>query len=387
MHNAFRRRGCRAVPLAAVVAGSLLTAATAEAAVVQARVTPTWQTNGRVEAIAVVGNVAYIGGKFTAVRAANTASGGTVRNHVAAINLSTNSLLAWNPNTNGTVQAIAVAGSTVYLGGSFTQVGGAGNARMAAGNSSTGAPVAGFSASMNAQVMTLTAANGLVYAGGNFTTVNGAARNYLVALNGTTGAVASGFAATADNFVLASTMTADGTRLIVGGDFNHIGSSSQSHIAALSPTTGATLSWSKHTPYAVIALAADAAGVYVAGAGNGGNFAGFSPASGAMKWQGGTNGNVQAITVAGGVVYPGGHFTNYCGPQGGQHTCTNPVVRNKILGVDENTGALTPAWAPSVNSALGIFSEAATGGGAPLIGGDFTKVAGTAQQGFAEFLP
>ena len=133
----------------------------------------------------------------------------------------------------------------------------------------------------------------------------------------------------------------------------------------------------------VVALASDANGVYVAGAGTGGNFAAFNPSTGSMTWQGGTNGNVQAITVLNGEVYAGGHYTTYCGPQGGQHTCTNPIARSKILAVDETTGALQ-SWAPSVNSALGVF--ALDGGAGYLeLGGDFTKVAGTAQQGFAAF--
>jgi len=40
----------------------------------------------------------------------------------------------------------------------------------------------------------------------------------------------------------------------------------------------------------------------VAGAGGGGNFAAFNPATGSTIWQGGTNGNVQAIGVVGGIM-------------------------------------------------------------------------------------
>ena len=157
-------------------------------------------------------------------------------------------------------------------------------------------------------------------------------------------------------------MTTDGSKLVIGGSFTHVDGSSQNHIAAVSPTSGATLSWSTHTSYAIVGVAADSAGIYAAGAGSGGNFAAFNPSSGSMKWQGGTNGNVQAITAFNGEVYAGGHYTDYCGPQGGQHTCTNPIPRSKMLAVDENTGALQ-SWAPSVNSALGVFALA---GGAGL---------------------
>jgi hypothetical protein len=372
---------------AAVGAAGLLVlgAALAWASVVQSKVTPTWQTNGRVEAIQVVGSTVYIGGQFTAVRPAGAKSGtgNVTRNRVAAFNIQTGALLPWNPNASGTVQAIAVSGSTVFLGGSFTKVGGKGHQRLAAVDATTGAPIATFKPTMNAEVMTLSLSGSDVYAGGMFTTVNGATHDYLAALNTSTGAVDPAFTGSADAGVLASTMTADGTKLVIGGNFANVDGGSQNHIAALSPVTGATLPWATHTPYDVVALAADTNGIYVAGAGNGGNFAGFSPSTGSMLWQGGTNGNVQAITVFNGEVYAGGHYTNYCGPQGGQHTCTNPTPRSKILAVDETTGTLQ-SWDPSVNSALGVF--ALDGGAGYLeLGGDFTKVAGTAQQGFAAF--
>jgi hypothetical protein len=54
-----------------------------------------------------------------------------------------------------------------------------------------------------------------------------------------------------------------------------------------------------------------------------------------------------------------------------------------MLAVDETTGALQ-SWNPSVNSALGVFSLVG-GDGFLEMGGDFTKVGGTSQQGFAIF--
>ena len=370
---------------AAVGATGLLVvgAALAWGAVVQSKVTPTWQTNGRVEAIQVVGSTEYVGGQFTSVRPAGDplGTGEVTRNRVAAFNIQTGALLPWNPNASGTVQAIAASGSTVFLGGSFTKVGGKGHQRLAAVDATTGAPITTFKPTINAEVMTLALSGSDVYAGGMFTTVNGATHDYLAALNTSTGVLDPAFTGSADAGVLASTVQAG--KLVIGGDFANVNGGSQNHIAALNPATGATLPWATHTPYDVVALASDANGVYVAGAGTGGNFAAFNPSTGSMTWQGGTNGNVQAITVFNGEVYAGGHYTNYCGPQGGQHTCTNPIARSKILAVDETTGALQ-SWAPSVNSALGVF--ALDGGAGYLeLGGDFTKVAGTAQQGFAAF--
>ena len=216
--------------------------ASASAAVVQPHVTQSWQTNGRVTSMKIVGNIAYIGGKFTSVRptGAVAGSGEVVRNHAAAINVATGALLQWNPNANGVVQAIAVNGTTVYLGGSFTQVGGKAHPRLAAVNPTTGVVNASWKPSADAQVMTLTLNSGILYVGGQFTTVNTASHPYLAALVATTGAIAPSFKGTADAAVTASTMTADRTKLVVGGDFTHVSGSGQSHIAALNPASGSS---------------------------------------------------------------------------------------------------------------------------------------------------
>jgi len=92
----------------------------------------TWQTDGRVRAIDYSGGVVYIGGSFTHVRPPGGTSGQVVRNHVAAFDAATGSLLPWNPNANGAVRALVVAGSTVYIGGDFSTVGGHARSHVAA---------------------------------------------------------------------------------------------------------------------------------------------------------------------------------------------------------------------------------------------------------------
>ena len=77
----------------------------------------TARVNGKVFAIAQVGDRTILGGEFTRV-------GGHVRNHVAAIKADGTLDRTWNPNVDGTVYAVAGSddGSQIYLGGLFTSV-------------------------------------------------------------------------------------------------------------------------------------------------------------------------------------------------------------------------------------------------------------------------
>jgi outer membrane protein assembly factor BamB len=317
-------------------------------------------------------------------------TGEVARNHVAAFNGTTGALLGWNPNASGTVTTLAGSGSTVYIGGSFAQLGTSTRSRIGAVDATTGAVLSTFKAKLNAAPFSIAVVGGTLYAGGNFTSADGVARSSLAAFSASTGALLTGWApAAGGNTSTTPTVTSvkpspGGSTIYVGGGFTTINGTSQNHVAALSASTGAPLStFTHHLPYPVVDMAVDSSGVFVAGAGGGGNFADLNPGTGAIVWQGGTDGNVQAIAVLDGEVYVGGHYTTYCGPQGGQHTCTNPIKRLKLLAVDEPTGALT-SWNPHANSTLGVFALA--GSGTTLgVGGDFTKIGGVAQQGFAEF--
>ena len=385
-----RRAGC-AVAAMSVVGG--VSAMPAQAAVVAAKPSSSFQTNGRVSAILFLNGTVYLGGKFTSVRpsGAPAGTGEVARNHLAAFDAATGALLPWNPGASAAVFSLAGTGNTVYVGGTFSKLGTSTRSRIGAVDATTGAVVSGFKPKLDAAVNSLAVGGGVVYAGGAFTTANGVARTSLAAFDATTGALSTAWAPSAGGNS-SSTPTVTSVRLApggglvyVGGGFTTIDGASQSHIAALSATTGVpSATFIHHVPYAVVDVAVDSTGVFLAGAGGGGNFANLNPSTGSVVWQGGTNGNVQAIAVLGGEVYIGGHYTNYCGPQGGQHSCTAPVQRLKLLAVDEGTGALT-SWNPHANSALGIFALAGTGT-TIAAGGDFTKIGGVSQQGFARFV-
>jgi hypothetical protein len=364
--------------LASLIGSALVCAAvlgmTPAWASIAAKPAITWQTNGRVDAILDLGGTTYLGGSFTQVsdHAGHTAAVG----NLAAIDANGNLVAAWTPKANHAVKTLATDGSNVLAGGAFTTVNGKRKLHLAL-ISSDGRLIA-FKGHTNKEVDALAVSGPTVYAGGLFTKANGTLRNYAAAFAASGGGLTR-WNPSADGRVDA--IVATSSKVVLGGMFSHVGGKYRAHLTGVDPVSGAPGSWATYPPAPVLALTGVNGSMFAGIGGRGGMVAAFDDATGSLLWQAQTDGNVQAITVAGGQVIPGGHFNNFCDLGTG---CRNPVTRHKIAALDEQTGALDPSWHPVVNSKLGVF--AALGTASQLeIGGDFTKVAGVAQAHFARF--
>ena len=210
---------------------------------------PTAQMDGVAWTQLIVGNTVFVGGKFANARPAGAAAGvdTTPRSNFLAYTLSTGVLdTAWSPSFNGQVKAIALStdGKTLYVGGDFTAVDGLTRNHLAAFDVATRQLVAGFAPDVNGTVNTIAPRGDRVYLGGDFTKINGLWRIRLAALatvNGTTAA----WTPQADRVVSSLVFTPDGSKLVVGGQFQYLNTSSLAQgMGALDPTTGASLPWS-----------------------------------------------------------------------------------------------------------------------------------------------
>ena len=287
------------------------------------------QTNGRVTAIAVVGSTAYIGGDFTAVRPAGKAAGKSTvaRQHAAAVDLTTGALLPWNPAPDGNVRAIAATGTSVYLGGEFQNAGGASADHIAAVDPNTGKHLAAWTGSANDWVLALAVSGNVVYAGGKFSQASGGSHTRLAALerhHRQNGQRILGVGRQGGQDAHGGT----GAKPAGGGRFADQAGRRRAHVGGLdrpghrrAPAVGAELpvpGYQHHRhaqPRCTSPAAATAATSWR-----------YDPATAAVSWRGGTDGNAQAIAVMNGVVYVGGHFTDYCGPSVGQ-SCARPPPR------------------------------------------------------------
>src|SRR4030095_6468122 len=140
----------------------------------------------------------------------------------------------------GAVSAIAVGSNSVYLGGTFTNVGGIQRRRLAAVTRTTGAaqpldPNVRGRASVGVRALQLDGANRL-YVGGNFTNIANTSRNGLAALT-ESGSLSpwdpNAPAATATASASVNCMALSGDTLYVGGDFVNVGGQPRLRIAAL----------------------------------------------------------------------------------------------------------------------------------------------------------
>ena len=283
----------------------------------------TFELPGEVNAIAVQSDdKIIIGGNFEMVN-------GVPRNNIARLNADGSLDMNWNPDANSTVYAVAVFGTNIYIGGSFTNVGGFAQSRIAKLHYYYGYPLTNvWQNGANSTVYALATAANSVYIGGAFTNIATKNRRYIAKCNDG-GVLDVNFTNDANYHVRA--LLYDAGDLYVGGDFSQIGGEVRSYLAKLHYFNGMALAWDPDP-----------------------------------------NNTVLTLAHSGSYIYAGGYF-NIIGLR----------ARNGVAKIDKTSGSVDITWAPELTDscyvrAVGkdLFSV--------YVAGSFTNVGSLAVEEFAK---
>jgi outer membrane protein assembly factor BamB len=393
-----RRLVVRAVVVLAVV-GAVMGATPAGAPAALSNIADdTWMTNGPVRAIARSGNIIWIGGQFTELRENPPGKGGQVISvsNLAAIDATTGAPvpgLAMPPVTGSIVYALAVADGKLFIGGSFTAVGGASRRNLAAINATSGALDTSFKADMGV-VWTLATDSSKLYAGGSFTSAKGQPRTRLAAYS-FDGVLDSSWKPSADERPRDMIVAPDGGSIFVVGHFSNVAGpdgvwKARDSVARLDTSTGAVQPWVAGCPCSIelFGLGVDIAGsrVYV-GMGGSDWVASYDLTTGQQMWRTDTNGQAQDVAVMGTRLIVAGHF-KYVAPGPGGYNCySNPGTcfqRLKLAALDLN-GFLDRNWAPPMTFDYDGVWRVLPNASHLYAVGEFDFVSGVAQAKFARF--
>jgi beta-propeller uncharacterized protein DUF5122 len=361
---------CAAAVLAALLVSEIILVGGHEAAMAQTIDNTLWVTNGTVNAVVQDGTTIYIGGKFTQV---GPATGGAV-----PLDATTGQPIAI-PKVTGSVSAVAPDGTGGwYLGGRFTHVGGVPRLNLAHiladGTVSAWNPNA--EGGTDPAVLALTVSGTTVYAGGTFNNIGGQARNNIAALDASSGLATAWDPNVGGGHV--STLAVSGSTVYAGGGFTSVGGQMRNRIAALDASSGLATPWNPDANAQLFELVVSGSTVYVSGlfTGIGGQMRNFIAAldasSGlATPWNPDANGSVFAMAVSGTTIYAGGDFWTI----GGQ-------TRYGVAALDASSGLATP-WNPSGEYYGPSVWALAVSGSTVYVGGRFNNIGGRPRNNLA----
>jgi hypothetical protein len=318
--------------------------------------TNTWSTlgtgssngvNSVVNALAVVGNEVFVGGNFTS-------AGGGSANRVARFNMQTNTWSTLGTGSsngvNGEVRALAVVGDEVVVGGEFTSAGGVSANRVARFNTQTNTWSTlgtGSSNGVNSFVYALAVVGNEVVVGGNFTEAGGVSANYVARFNtqtNTWSSLGTGIQnGVSGIFSAVNALAVVGNEVVVGGDFASAGGVSARNVARFNTQTN---TWS------------------TLGTGS----------------SNGVNSFVYALAVVGDEVVVGGEFTSAGG-----------VSANRVARFNTQTNTWSSLGTGSSNGVSGSggyggeVRALAVVGNEVFVGGRFTEAGGVSANNVARF--
>jgi hypothetical protein len=154
-------------------------------------------TDGTIEQVRQIvqcGTTMYAGGTFTQVRDVNSTTPVTVGNAFAFSATTPHRLTAWNPNVNGTVNSVACdTDGSILLAGQFTQVGTTPVTNLAKVDATTGAVDPAFKWTLNGtnspagMINHIEVVEGHLLVGGQFKVTSTTLPSYLASVNPLTG--------------------------------------------------------------------------------------------------------------------------------------------------------------------------------------------------------
>jgi fibronectin type 3 domain-containing protein len=379
---------------------------------------PTWQTNGEVYALASQGGMVAAGGTFTQLTPPSGSSATPIgQASLAIFNAATGSPAScqYPINFSGGIAGVyamtaAPDGKSIYVGGNFSSIKGTTVLRLAKINLSTCSVVTTFKpAQIDAPVrgIGISPDGSTVYFAGDFSNVAGEAHSRFAAVDATTGAIKSSFVTSDVNSSVSQILSGnlgtgravqvspDGTKVVVGGDFDHIDGQYSHSIAVVDAQTGALIRTydSGFIPptSTTKAITNDGDYFYVGNEGTGGGvFDGSFKVSWDtldQVWRDTCLGATQAIVAYQGTLYEASHHHDCSSmneyPDGIRHFFTaNSETDSSLLG-----------WFPQANDGIGehigprALNVAVGTDGKPYLwaGGEFTQINGAPQQGLTRF--
>ncbi len=317
----------------------------------------------------------YVAGRFDYVFTNVITPPRAARSRAAAFRTDTGAVTPWDPNlTGGSALAVQSTAEGVYLGGTFTQVGGQPKLGLAlvdraAGSLQSWDPSPGPQFTLNgaySEISTIQSAGGRTLTGGSFTHMLTQERRYAAAFD------SQGLLTTWDPALSAigRVIALDDTIAYVGGDFSTVnGAVSRSKAAAFrTDDTGTATSWDPAPDGAVRTIALDDTAAYL-----GGEFTSLPGSSrsyaaavrtddtgSVTAWDPRPNQSVNVIALQDDTAFLGGLFSELDG-----------VLRSNAAAVRiDDTGTLT-SWDPAPWGQVNVIEIQ---GDLAYLGGQFTWV-------------